>query len=63
MRRMTRLTDAFSKKWAYLKAAYALWFAFYNLCRSHKSLQTTPAMAAGVTDLIWSILELLQAAA
>lgn len=62
MRRMTRLTNAFSKKWDNLKAAYALWFAFYNFCRSHKSLRMTPAMAAGITDHIWSIPELLEAA-
>ena len=35
MRRMTRLTNAFSKKWENLKAAYAVWFAFYNFCRIH----------------------------
>jgi transposase-like protein/IS1 family transposase len=61
MRRMTRLTNAFSKKWANLKAAYALWFAFYNFCRVHSTLRCTPAMAAGITDHIWSVGELVEA--
>lgn len=60
MRRMTRLTNAFSKKWANLKNAYALHFAFYNFCRVHQTLRVTPAMEAGITDHIWSIEELLQ---
>jgi transposase-like protein/IS1 family transposase len=63
MRRMTRLTNAFSKKWENLKAAYALWFAFYNFCRVHKTLRVTPAMQAGITDHAWTITELLQAVA
>ena len=63
IRRLTRLTNAFSKKWENLKAALALWFAFYNFCRSHKSIRMTPAMSAGITDHIWSISELLEAVA
>jgi transposase-like protein/IS1 family transposase len=63
MRRMTRLTNAFSKKWENLKAAYAVWFAFYNFCRVHKTLRVTPAMQAGITDHAWTITELLQAVA
>lgn len=62
MRRMTRLTNAFSKKWENLRAAYALWFAFYNFCRIHKTLRVTPAMEAGITDHAWTIGELLEAA-
>ena len=62
MRRMTRLTNAFSKKWANLKAAYALWFAFYNFSRVHRSLRVTPAMEAGITDHIWGIEELIMEA-
>ena len=50
MRRMTRLTNAFSKKWENLRAAYALWFAFFNFCRVHKTLRVTPAMEAGMTS-------------
>ena len=59
MRRLTRLTNAFSKKWANLEAAYALWFAFYNFCRIHRTLRITPAMEAGITDHIWSVRELI----
>jgi IS1 family transposase len=53
MRRMTRLTNAFSKKWGNLKAAYALWFAWYNFCRVHRTLRVTPAMEAGIADKVW----------
>lgn len=60
-RRMTRLTNAFSKKLENHKAAMALHFANYNLCRVHRSLRITPAMAAGVTDHVWSVEELLEA--
>jgi hypothetical protein len=59
MRRMTRLTNAFSKKLANLKAAYALWFAFYNFCRVHQILRVTPAMEAGITNHVWNLGELL----
>ena len=62
LRRLTRLTNAFSKKWANLKAALALYFAWYNFCRVHKTLRMTPAMAAGIADHIWTIPELLGAA-
>jgi transposase-like protein/IS1 family transposase len=62
MRRMTRLTNAFSKKWENLKAAYALWFAYYDFCRVHQTLRVTPAMEAGITDHVWEIGELLNAA-
>ena len=61
MRRMTRLTNAFSKKWANLKYAYALWFAFYNFCRAHKTLRVTPAMESGLTNHVWTLQELLMA--
>lgn len=62
MRRFTRLTNGFSKKWENLCAAVALHFAHYNLCRVHSTLRVTPAMAAGVTDHVWTIGELLEAA-
>ncbi len=62
-RRMTRLTNAFSKKLENHKAAMALHFASYNLCRVHRSLRVTPAMAAGITDHVWTVEELLDAAA
>jgi hypothetical protein len=52
MRRMTRLTNAFSKKWDNLWSAYCLWFAYYNFCRVHQTLRVTPAMEAGLTTCI-----------
>jgi hypothetical protein len=61
MRRLTRLTNAFSKKWENLKAGFALHFAWYNFCRVHSTLRITPAMASGLTDHIWSIMEILNA--
>lgn len=60
MRRFTRLTNAFSKKLANLKAAVALYFAHYNFCRVHSALRVTPAMEAGVADHIWEVEELLE---
>jgi len=55
MRRFTRLTNGFSKKLDNLKAATALYFAWYNFARVHQSLHgKTPAMAAGITDHRWS---------
>ncbi|MGD0892369.1 MAG: hypothetical protein ABR923_12640 [Terracidiphilus sp.] len=59
MRRMTRLTNGFSKKWENLEAAYSLWFAYYNFCRRHQTLRISPAMEAGISDHLWSIGELL----
>jgi len=61
IRRFTRLTNAFSKKWDNHWAAICLWFAFYNFCRIHQTLRITPAMAAGITDHVWTIAELLAA--
>ena len=57
--RFTRLTNAFSKKWENHRAAVACWFAFYNVCRVHKTLRVTPAMASGITDHVWTVRELL----
>ena len=62
MRRLTRLTNAFSKKWENLWAAYCLHFAWYKFVRRHQSLRMTPAMAAGITNHMWTIRELLEAA-
>jgi IS1 family transposase len=59
MRRFTRLTNAFSKKLDNHIHALALYFAFYNFCRIHKSLRVTPAMAAGITDRLWSFYDLI----
>ena len=54
-RRFTRLTNAFSKKLDNHIHALALYFAFYNFCRIHKTLKVTPAMAAGVSDKLWTL--------
>ena len=59
MKRMTRLTLAFSRKYENFGAAMALHFAYYNFSRVHRSLKVTPAMAAGLTDHIWTIAELI----
>ncbi|HEV7681287.1 MAG TPA: hypothetical protein VGO68_04140 [Pyrinomonadaceae bacterium] len=61
-RRFTRLTNGFSKKWEKHHAALALYFAYYNFCRMHKSLPCTPAMAAGITKHAWTLKDLLMAA-
>lgn len=61
-RRFTRLTNAFSKKFEHHVAAFALYAAYYNFCRVHETLQITPAMQLGVTDHIWSIGGLIDAA-
>ncbi len=61
-RRFTRLTNGFSKKLENHRAAVALYVAHYNLCRVHETLRITPAMALGVTDHIWTIGELVEAA-
>ena len=60
MRRLTRLTNAFSKKWNKLYAMLSLYFVWYNFCRVHQTLRVTPAMEAGVCDHIWTIQELLK---
>jgi IS1 family transposase len=59
MRRFTRLTNAFSKKVENLTAAVSLHFFHYNFCRVHKTLGTTPAVAAGVSDHVWTLDELI----
>jgi IS1 family transposase len=62
MRRLTRLTYAFSKKLENFKAAAALHFAYYNLVKRHGTLRCTPAMAAGVEQTFWSVGDLVEAA-
>lgn len=59
IRRFTRLTNGFSKKWENHWAALCLWFAYYNFCRIHSSIRVTPAMEAGITDHLWDLAELL----
>jgi IS1 family transposase len=60
MRRLTRLTNGFSKKVENLQAAVAVHFAYYNFVRLHRSLRVTPAMAAGVESRIWTLGELVE---
>ena len=59
MRRFTRLTNGFSKKFEAHQAAVALHFVHYNFCRIHQTLRVTPAMEAGLTDHVWSLAELV----
>ena len=54
-RRFTRLTNGFSKKLDNHVHALALYFAFYNFVRIHKTLKMSPALAAGITDKLWSL--------
>lgn len=59
MRRFTRLTNGFSKKQENHANAIALHFAYYNFVRIHQTLRMTPAMAAGVTDKLWEMADLV----
>jgi len=63
MRRLTRLTLAFSKKLENFEAAVGLHFAYYNFVKRHNSLRCTPAMAAGVERDFWSVADLVEATA
>jgi hypothetical protein len=62
MRRLTRLTYAFSKKLENFEAAVALHFAYYNFVKRHNTLRTTPAMAAGIERDFWTVGNLIEAA-
>lgn len=59
-RRLTRLTNAFSKKFENFQAAVALNFAYYNFCKTHGSLRMTPAQAANVESSAWTVSELVE---
>jgi IS1 family transposase len=59
MKRFTRLSNAFSKKLASHRHALSLYFTFYNWTRIHKTLRVTPAMAAGLTDHLWTMEEIV----
>ena len=59
MRRMTRLTNGFSKKAENHAHAVALNFLYYNFARIHRTLRITPAMAAGISDHVWEIEEIV----
>jgi hypothetical protein len=58
-RRMTRLTNAFSKKLENHRCAMSLHFLYYNCVRMHKTLRTSPAMAAGVTKRLWEMTDVV----
>ena len=60
MRRFTRLTNGFSKKFENHRAAVGLHFAHYNYVRMHRTLRMTPAMAANVETRLWSLEELVE---
>jgi IS1 family transposase len=59
-RRLTRLTNAFSKKFENFEAAVALNFAYYNFVKTHGALKMTPAMAAGIEKSHWTVAELME---
>jgi IS1 family transposase len=61
-RRLTRLSNGFSKKYENHCAAIALYATHYNFCRVHETLRITPAMHLGITDHVWAISELIEAA-
>lgn len=58
-RRFTRLTCAFSKKWANHVASVQLHFFAFNFIRVHRTLRMTPAMAAGITDRLWTVADIV----
>ncbi len=60
MRRFTRLTNAFSKKVENHALAVALFTTYYNFVRIHKTLRVTPAMAAGVTNKLWDVSDIVK---
>ena len=62
MRRFTRLALGFSKKLDNLQAAVALHVAHYNYCRFHRTIRSTPAIAAGTAGHVWELAELLEEA-
>ena len=59
-RRLTRLTNAFSKKLENFEAAVALNFAYDNFCKTHGALRMTPAQAAGIEASAWTVAELVK---
>jgi hypothetical protein len=61
-KRFARLSNGFSKRLENHCAAVSLYVAHYNLCRVHESLRSTPAMALGVADRVWTVADLLEAA-
>jgi hypothetical protein len=62
MRRCTRLTNAFSKKIQNHAAMVAIYAVHYDFARIHKTLRITPSMAAGLSDHVWSLEEIVMMA-
>ena len=62
-RRLTRCTIGYSKKLANLRHAVAMFVCHFNFCRKHSAHGKTPAMAAGLTDHLWKIEDVLRFAA
>lgn len=62
MRRFTRRTNAFSKKFWNLECAVAIHFMYYNFARIHKTLRVTPAMEAGIAKSVWSLEDIVRLA-
>jgi IS1 family transposase len=60
VRRLTRLTNAFSKKLDNFKAAMGLHFVYYNFCKRHIAIRCTPAMEAGIENSQWTMAELIE---
>jgi transposase-like protein/IS1 family transposase len=61
LRRYARRTNAHSRKLANHKAAFSLWVAWYNFARVNSAIRMTPCMAAGITNTIWTMQDLLRA--
>jgi len=59
-RRLTRLTNAFSKKYENFEAAVALNFTYYNFCKTNRAIRMTPAQAAGIESSAWTVEELVK---
>jgi hypothetical protein len=59
-RRLTRLTNAFSRKFENFQAAVSLNFAYYNFCKMHSAIRCTPALAAGVQQSQRTVAELVE---
>ena len=60
LRRFTQLTNAVSKKLENHACAVSLHFMYYNFARVHQTLKTSPAVAAGVTDHVWTVAEIVK---
>jgi hypothetical protein len=59
IRRFTRLTNAFSKRYENHCHMVAIYYAYYNFCRVHQTLRVTPAMEAGIANHVWTLGELV----